>query len=192
MSENEVTTLPEVEGEPSGRQQRNGGRVSAWVQGHTPLAISIVGLFSSALTLLAANPVILSQFGVADPEGGHSLDKVTAEIAEPSGRDTSRSGILEISGSFGGELQGRSLWAFVKNLDNGTLWPSYEPCSIAEKKWTCKVTPLPGGSELQVRLVDSRSVNEILQWVMKENDGNASALNKVSHSKILAHSALSG
>ncbi|MGW2049242.1 hypothetical protein ACWCPF_29260 [Streptomyces sp. NPDC001858] len=190
MTENEVTASPDIEVEPSGQVDPNRGRVSVWVQDHTPLAIAIAGLLSALFTLLAANPMIVSIFS---PGGVSKAARVTAEVAEPSGGKISQDEILEVSGSFDGTLQGRSLWAFVKNIDNGTLWPSYEPCSIAaaEGKWSCKVTPLPKVSELQVRLVDSRGVNEILQWVIKINAGSAPALNEVSGSEVLAQRTLS-
>ena len=194
MSENEVTEPPDVEVEPSGQVDQNRGRVSTWVQDHAPLAIAIAGLLSALLTLLAANPVITSVFGFEGPaKEASSPPEFTAEIAEPAGGKISQDEILQVSGSFDGTLQGRSLWAFVKNVDNETLWPSYGPCSIAavEGKWSCEVTPLPKASELQVRLVDSRGVNEILQWVIKVNAGSAPALNEVSGSKLLAQKTLS-
>ncbi|MFF4017891.1 hypothetical protein [Streptomyces sp. NPDC001843] len=103
--EGEMTASSEGEAEPAGQVDGSGGRVSAWVQNHTPLAIPIAGPLSA--------------------------------------------------------------------------------------QWSCKITPLPDVSELQVRLVDSRGVNETLQWVVEENAGSAPALSKVNGSELLAQKTLS-
>lgn len=191
--ESEMTASSEGEVEPAGQVDGSGGRVSAWVQNHTPLAIAIAGLLSALFTLLAANPPILKAFGIwEDAKEAPYPQKVTAEVVTPADSEVSQDPILEVSGRFDGALQGRSLWAFVKNVKDDTLWPSHEPCSVArEGKWSCRVTPLPDVSELQVRLVDSRGVNEILQWVVEENAGSAPALSKVNGSELLAHQTLS-
>ncbi|MGW2637387.1 hypothetical protein [Streptomyces sp. NPDC001348] len=164
------------------------------MQNHTPLAIAIAGLLSAVFTLLAAVLTIKTH---DDPGGGAKEvsypQKVTAEVVTPAGSEISQDPTLEVSGRFDGALQGRSLWAFVRNVKNDTLWPSHEPCSVAGKtgQWSCRITPLPDVSDLQVRLVDSRGVNEILQWVVAENAGSAPALNKVNGSEILVQKTLS-
>lgn len=148
---------------------------------------------SALLTLLAANPMILAAVGIGESKEIYSLPKVTAEVAANPERIISQNGITEVSGSYHGKIQGRSLWGFVKNIHTKDLWPSHAPCSVdaAEGRWSCRVTPLTGASEFQIRLVDSRGVNDILQWVIKENAGNAPAMTGVRGSEVLDRSTIS-
>ncbi|MER7764626.1 hypothetical protein [Streptomyces sp. NPDC097619] len=175
MSSDEVTESADVGEDTVGQNGRRGGRVSTWVSEHTPLAIALTGLLSAVFALLAANPAVLVALKIVDAKPA-SLSKVTAQIETHPKIGAASS--ADLSGTFEGDLQGRSLWGFIKNIDDGTMWPSYNPCSIniAEKEWHCHVTPLPGTSEFQIHLVDSRAVNEILQWVMKEKSDEAPAL----------------
>ncbi|MFE1838235.1 hypothetical protein [Streptomyces sviceus] len=190
MSPDDVTLPGDAQGEPSAQNDQDGGRVSVWVKEHTPLAIAVVGLASALLTLIAANPGF---FGIVEPKGSPSLSKVTARIAESPESVAAQKGNAEISvsGSYHGDMQGRSMWGFVEDSHTKALWPSHGPCSInaADEKWSCQVTPPAGGSEFQVRLMDSRDVNDILQWVIKENAGNAPALMEAPGS-ILDHGTI--
>ncbi|MFF4491212.1 hypothetical protein ACFY0F_32925 [Streptomyces sp. NPDC001544] len=188
-----MTASSEGDTDPGGRVDGSGGRVSAWVQDHTPLAIAIAGLLSALFTLLAANPAITKAIGFGeDAKEASYPQKVTAEVVTPADGEISQDPTLAVSGRYDGALQGRSIWAFVRNVKDDTLWPSHEPCSVAkEGQWSCRITPLPDVSELQLRLVDSRGVNEILQWVVEENAGSAPALSKVNGSELLAQKTLS-
>ncbi|MFF4787369.1 hypothetical protein ACFY3E_39375 [Streptomyces griseorubiginosus] len=190
MSSDDMALPGDAQGEPSAQNDHDGGRVSVWVKEHTPLAIAVAGLASALLTLIAANPGF---FGIVETKENSSLSKVTAKIAESPGSVATQKENAEISvsGIYHGDMQGRSMWGFVKDSQTKALWPSHGPCSIntADEKWSCQVTPPVGGSEFQVRLVDSRDVNDILQWVIKENAGSAPALMEAPGS-MLDHSAI--
>ncbi|MFI8451733.1 hypothetical protein [Streptomyces erythrochromogenes] len=135
-----------------------------WVE-HTALLVAAVGLLSACLGFLAA---LLSSPWLK-PDRSEPA-KPTASIKVPG--DPTVGTTTPFSGTIQNAPPGYAVWAIVRDVDSGAVYPKFSPCSVQADQWDCEeVFPVKGDagsrkqSALEVVLVDARGASDIMGWV---------------------------